>query len=161
MLVHDRGTYRCEKWRDDEVIVSLAVSGPPAATSCSPPAGKDWMVRRTDPRAAGLDADAGPGPPDARHAGRRGSPATAPPGGTSCAGTASGRWRTSPAGGCGCSPRPTRRSPAAYPWLRAMAEALAPTEAVLDGVLVRIDGAGRVRPVRPATGSRVPPAPST
>ena len=43
-----------------------------------------------------------------------------------------------------------------YPWLRAMAEALAPTEAVLDGVLVRIDGAGRVRPVRPATGSRVP-----
>jgi bifunctional non-homologous end joining protein LigD len=33
-----------------------------------------------------------------------------------------------------------------YPWLRALAEELAPTEAVLDGVLVRIDGAGRVRP---------------
>ena len=34
----------------------------------------------------------------------------------------------------------------AYPWLRAMAEELAPTEAVLDGVLVRIDPAGRVKP---------------
>lgn len=34
----------------------------------------------------------------------------------------------------------------AYPWARAMAEALAPAEAVLDGVLVRIDPAGRVRP---------------
>lgn len=43
-----------------------------------------------------------------------------------------------------------------YPWLRAMAEALAPTEAVLDGVLVRIDGSGRVRPARPASGGRVP-----
>jgi bifunctional non-homologous end joining protein LigD len=34
----------------------------------------------------------------------------------------------------------------AYPWLREMAEALAPTEAVLDGVLVRIDTQGRIRP---------------
>ncbi|GAB3849699.1 hypothetical protein GCM10029963_34640 [Micromonospora andamanensis] len=33
-----------------------------------------------------------------------------------------------------------------YPWLRPMAEALAPTEVVLDGVLVRIDRAGQVRP---------------
>lgn len=43
-----------------------------------------------------------------------------------------------------------------YAWLRDLAEAMAPTEAVLDGVLVRIDGAGRVRPAPATSGSRVP-----
>ncbi|MEO3777165.1 DNA polymerase ligase N-terminal domain-containing protein [Micromonospora sp. B11E3] len=42
----------------------------------------------------------------------------------------------------------------AYPWLRELAEELAPTEAVLDGVLVDIDRRGRVRPARPGTGAR-------
>jgi bifunctional non-homologous end joining protein LigD len=46
----------------------------------------------------------------------------------------------------------------AYPWLRDLAEELAPTEAVLDGVLVDIDRAGRVRPAPPVSGSRRDPA---
>ncbi len=36
-----------------------------------------------------------------------------------------------------------------YPMLRGLAEALAPTECILDGVIVAFDTAGRVRPPGP------------
>lgn len=155
MLIHDRGTYRCEKWRDDEVIVTLAGDRTAGRYVLFATGGRDWMVRRTDAAPPGWT----PMPDLVRpmHA----TPAARLPrdraawgyelrwdGVRAMAYVSGGRLRL--------LSETDEEITGGYPWLRAMAEALAPTEAVLDGVLVRIDGAGRVRPVRQSTGSRVP-----
>ncbi|MEH1027173.1 DNA polymerase ligase N-terminal domain-containing protein [Micromonospora profundi] len=156
MVIHDRGTYRREKWRDDEVIVTLAGDRTSGRYVLFATGGKDWMVRRTDPAPSGWTSM-----PDLvrpMHA----TPATRLPrdrgdwgyelrwdGVRAMAYVSGGRLRL--------LSETDEDITGGYPWLRAMAEALAPTEAVFDGVLVRIDGTGRVRPARPASGSRVPP----
>ncbi|MFF4876268.1 DNA polymerase ligase N-terminal domain-containing protein [Micromonospora sp. NPDC000668] len=155
MVIHDRGTYHCEKWRDDEVIVTLSGERTAGRYALFATGGRDWMVRRTDPAppgwtpmpelvrpmhptpAAGLPRDGAAWGYELRWDGVR-----------AMAYVSGGRLRL--------LSETDEEITAGYPWLRALAEALAPTEAVLDGVLVRIDGAGRVRPARPASGGRVP-----
>ncbi|TDC30359.1 DNA polymerase ligase N-terminal domain-containing protein [Micromonospora sp. KC213] len=150
MTIHDRGTYRCEKWRDDEVVVVLdgeRTNGRYVLFATGGRDGRDWMVRRTDPpppgwspmpelvrpmhptRAARLPRDADAWGYELRWDGVR-----------AMAYVSGGRLRL--------LSETDEEVTGAYPWLRGMAEALAPTEAVLDGVLVRIDTRGRVRPVR-------------
>jgi bifunctional non-homologous end joining protein LigD len=159
MIIHDSGTYECEKWRDDEVVVVLdgrRTSGRYVLFATGGSEGRDWMVRRTDPappgwvgmpelvrpmrptRAARLPADAAEWGYEPRWDGVR-----------AVAYVSGGRLRLLSDADAEIT--------AGYPWLRELAEELAPTEAVLDGVLVDIDRRGRVRPARPTTGARGDP----
>ncbi|SCE68790.1 bifunctional non-homologous end joining protein LigD [Micromonospora mirobrigensis] len=155
MTVHDTGTYRTEKWRDDEVIVVLAGDRTRGRYALFATGGRDWMIRRTDPPPPGWTSM-----PE-RVAPMHATPARRLPtddaawgyelrwdGVRAVAHVSGGRLLLRSADGEDVTP--------AYPWLRELAEELAPVEAVLDGVLVRIDAAGRVRPAgggRPARGS--------
>ncbi|SCL19613.1 DNA polymerase ligase N-terminal domain-containing protein [Micromonospora inyonensis] len=163
MTIHDRGTYRCEKWRDDEVVVRLSGERTAGRYVLFATGGtdRDWMVRRTDPAPEGwvsmpdriapmrptaagqLPADGAAWGYELRWDGVR-----------ALAYVSGGRLRLLAPTDADGEPDVT----AAYPWLRDMAEALAPTEVVLDGILVDIDAAGRVRPPRPARAGRVDPA---
>ncbi|RKN49540.1 DNA polymerase ligase N-terminal domain-containing protein [Micromonospora endolithica] len=150
MVVHDRGTYRCEKWRADEVIVVLdgeRTSGRYVLFAAGGRDGRDWLVRRTDPPSPGWTSM--PELVRPMHP----TPAAALPkdqdrwgyelrwdGVRAVAYVSGGRLRL--------LSDTDEEITGAYPWLRDMAEALAPTEAVLDGVLVRIDRGGRVRGAR-------------
>ncbi|MDM4722683.1 DNA polymerase ligase N-terminal domain-containing protein [Micromonospora sp. WMMA1363] len=150
MTIHDRGTYRCEKWRDDEVIVTLdgeRTRGRYVLFAAGGRDGRDWMLRRTDPPPDGWEsmpelvrpmhptrARKLPGDPEAWGYELRWDGVRA------VAYVSGGRLRLLSS----TDEEITGR----YPWLRALAEALAPTEAVLDGILVRIDRAGRVRAAR-------------
>ncbi|MGC5020424.1 DNA polymerase ligase N-terminal domain-containing protein [Micromonospora sp. DT47] len=156
MTIHDRGTYRCEKWRADEVVVVLdgeRTDGRYVLFATGGKEGRDWMVRRTDPpppgwtsmpelippmrptRAARLPRDQADWGYELRWDGVR-----------AMAYVSGGRLRLLDAEGAEIT--------GAYPWLRELAEALAPTEAVLDGVLVRVDAAGRVHPARAGRATR-------
>ncbi|MEH0933692.1 DNA polymerase ligase N-terminal domain-containing protein [Micromonospora psammae] len=153
MTIHDRGTYQCEKWQDDEVVVVLAGERTRGRYVLFATGGRDWMVRRTDPPPPGWTSM-----PELL-APMRPTPAAKLPrdqaawgyelrwdGVRAMAYVSGGRLRLLDADGGEIT--------GAYPWLRELAETLAPVEAVLDGVLVRIDRAGRVRPAR---GGRAAP----
>ncbi|SCG43723.1 DNA polymerase ligase N-terminal domain-containing protein [Micromonospora halophytica] len=147
MTIHDRGAYRCEKWQDDEVVVVLdgeRTRGRYVLFAAGGRDGRDWMVRRTDPPPPGWTpmpelvrpmhpTPAGRLPRDADAWGYE----LCWDGVRAMAYVSGGRLRL--------RSETDEDVTGTYPWLRGMAEALAPTEAVLDGVLVRIDGAGRVR----------------
>ncbi|MFY1574700.1 DNA polymerase ligase N-terminal domain-containing protein [Verrucosispora sp. WMMD703] len=150
MLIHDRGTYRCEKWQDREVVVELRgkrTTGRYVLFATGGRDGRDWMVRRTDPAPPGWTAM-----PDLV-APMRPTPAGRLPTDQAAWGYEL-RWDGTRAVAYVSGGRLRLLSDAGeeitgkYPWLRPMAEALAPTEVVLDGVLVRIDSAGKVRPAR-------------
>ncbi|GLY21771.1 DNA polymerase ligase N-terminal domain-containing protein [Micromonospora sp. NBRC 101691] len=162
MTIHDRGTYRCEKWRDDEVVVRLSGERTTGRYVLFATGGtdRDWMVRRTDPAPPGWASM-----PERIAPMRPTAAAELPPDGDAwgyelrwdgvraLAYVSGGRLRLA---------TPTEQDgerdvTAAYPWLRDMAEALAPTEVVLDGILVDIDAAGRVRPPRPPRAGRTDP----
>ncbi|RZU73722.1 bifunctional non-homologous end joining protein LigD [Micromonospora kangleipakensis] len=145
MTIHDTGTYRAEKWRDDEVIVVLDGKRTKGRYVLFATGGRDWMVRRTDPPPPGWTS--GPElvrPMHPTKAGRLPKDESAWgyelrwDGVRAMAYVSGGRLRL--------LAETDEEITGTYPWLRALAEELAPTEAVLDGVLVRIDGAGRVRP---------------
>ncbi|TCB90961.1 ATP-dependent DNA ligase [Micromonospora zingiberis] len=155
MVIHDRGSYHCEKWQDREVVVELhgdRTSGRYVLFATGGRDGRDWMVRRTDPAPPGWTSMPEPVAP------MRPTPAARLPadqagwgyelrwdGVRALAYVAGGRLRLCSDTGADIT--------AEYAWLRAMAETLAPTEAVLDGILVRIDRAGRVRPARGGRGT--------
>lgn len=150
MTIHDRGTYRCEKWRDDEVVVTLhgeRTSGRYVLFATGGRDGRDWMVRRTDPPPEGWTSMPELVRPMHPTAARALPPDTEQwgyelrwDGVRAVAYVSGGRLRLRSA--------TDEDITGTYPWLRDLAEALAPTEAVLDGILVRIDRAGRVRPAR-------------
>jgi bifunctional non-homologous end joining protein LigD len=144
MTIYDRGRYATEKWRDDEVIVVLdgqRVSGRYVLFQIH---GKDWMIHRMDGPPPGWTA-----PPELVLPMRPTRAATLPadddawgyeldwPGTRAIGYVNGGRLRLTVGEGGATS---------AYPKVRALAERLAPTECVLDGVLVDIDPAGRVGP---------------
>src|SRR5262249_47981547 len=142
-----------EKWRDDEVIVVLRGSRVTGRYVLFRTGGADWMVRRMDPPpprwtpmpdlvrpmhpvpAARLPADE-----DARAYEMRWD-------GVRAVGYASGGRLRLLSGD-------DAEITASYPRLRELAEALAPTEAVLDGELVAFDDSGRIRPAPAPTGGR-------
>jgi bifunctional non-homologous end joining protein LigD len=144
MTIYDKGSYTTEKWRDREVIVTLRgerVSGKYVLFQTH---GKDWMIHRMDPpppgwtpmpelilpmqptRAKGLpeDDDAWGYELDW-------------PGVRAIAYVEGGRLTLS---------EDTAEVTDRYPKLRAMAEALAPVECVLDGVIAGFDKARKVVP---------------
>ncbi|WP_076470567.1 DNA polymerase ligase N-terminal domain-containing protein [Micromonospora avicenniae] len=157
MTIHDRGTYRREKWRDDEVIVALdgeRTSGRYVLFATGGKDGRDWMVRRMDPAPEGwtsMPELVRPMHPTAATRLPRDQTAWGYElrwdGTRAIAYVSGGRLRL--------LSETDEEITGGYSWLRDLAEAMAPTEAVLDGLLVRIDG-GRVRPAPPTSGSRVP-----
>jgi bifunctional non-homologous end joining protein LigD len=146
MKIHDRGTYSAEKWRDDEVIFTL--DGPRSAGRyvLFQTRGKDWMIHRMDgppPGWSPMPEDVAPMVPT--KAARLPADDAAFgyeldwPGTRALAAVSGGRLvllvdGTDVVDG--------------YPELRAMAEALAPTECLLDGVVVGFGTDGRVGPPR-------------
>jgi bifunctional non-homologous end joining protein LigD len=150
MTIYDRGTYTTEKWRDREVIVVLRGERVSGRYVLFQTHGKDWMVHRMDPppagwtpvpelvlpmqptRAAKLPED------DDAWGYELGWPGT-----RAIAEVSGGRLRLMEG---------EKEITDGYPQVRAMAEALAPTECLLDGVIVGFDAAGRVGAPRPADG---------
>jgi bifunctional non-homologous end joining protein LigD len=53
--IWDRGTYECEKWRDDEVMVVLRGERAEGRFVLFPTRGKNWMIHRMDPAPAGFE----------------------------------------------------------------------------------------------------------
>jgi bifunctional non-homologous end joining protein LigD len=141
MLIYDRGWYETEKWRDREVIVVFhghRVTGRYALFRTS---GKDWMIHRMDPPEPGWTPMPDRVPPMTATAASR-LPAGAGwgfemtwPGVRAAAHIAGGQLRLL-AGEAEVG--------SSYPELRPLADSLAPTECVLDGVVVAFDPAGRL-----------------
>ncbi len=132
MKIHDRGTYVADKWRPDEIGVTftgLRTSGRYVFFQTD---GRDWMVRRMDPPPPGWE----PLPQTLEP--MLATPAARLPaddeswgyeldwrGLRSIAWVSGGRLRV---------------DTGSFPELRGFAEALAPTEVVLDGEVVAFDG---------------------
>ncbi len=140
--VWDRGTYETEEWTDGKVKVVLRGSRVEGRYVLFRTGGSNWMMHRMSPPPAGyLPLPARVGPMVATAA--RAVPED------------DERWAYEMAwGGVRAEVhveggRPTAWSrdgidiTATYPELRAMAESMGATQAVLDGVLVALDAAGR------------------
>jgi bifunctional non-homologous end joining protein LigD len=143
MTIYDKGTYETEKWRDNEVIVVLHGDRVSGRYVLFRTAGRDWMVHRMDPlpdgwtpmpedlrpmlptRAARLPADDAAWGYELRWAGER-----------MLGYVSGGRLELRAEDGA--------QRTGGYPELRELAETLAPTECVLDGVVVAFDADGRV-----------------
>jgi bifunctional non-homologous end joining protein LigD len=143
MYIYDRGTYETEKWRDREVIVTLHGSKVEGRYALYQTHGKDWMIHRMDPPPAGWTPMPESTPP------MRPRPAQSLPSADDAWGYEMAwdgrRALVSISGGRpqafdGDGADVTR----AYPELRELAESLAPTECLLDGVLVALDANGRI-----------------
>ncbi len=145
MTIYDRGTYRTEKWRDNEVIVVLSGQRVSGRYALFRTGGRDWMVHRMDPPPDGWT----PAPEDLRP--MRATRAARLPADDDAWGyelrwdgqrmlgyVSGGRLELRDAEG-------TDRT-GGYPELRELAEALAPTECVLDGVVVAFDSDGHISP---------------
>jgi bifunctional non-homologous end joining protein LigD len=143
MIIYDRGTYVTEKWRDNEVIVVLRgdrVSGRYALFHTS---NRDWMIHRMDPPEPGWTAM----PESIRP--MLATPARRLPdddeawgyeliwdGLRAVAQVSGGQLRLVSGD--------DREITTTYPEVRGLAEALAPIDCVLDGVIVSFDSAGHV-----------------
>jgi bifunctional non-homologous end joining protein LigD len=125
MLVHDTGTYETEKWRDREVMIVLHGSKVSGRYVLFQTHGKDWMIHRMDPPPAGwtpMPADVTPA--SASTAKRLPAKDDEWAFELEWPGT---RWLAAVSGG---------RAEFEVPELRGLGAALAPTECLLDGVIV-------------------------
>jgi bifunctional non-homologous end joining protein LigD len=146
MTIYDKGTYVTEKWRDREVIVVLdgaKVSGRYVLfrTGASRSSREDWMIHRMDPSPPGwTPMPEGLLPMRAAEAARLPS---------------AGDWAyevcwtglralVAVSGGRPVVTADGADVTAAFPETRALAESLAPTECLLDGVFVAFDTSGRI-----------------
>jgi bifunctional non-homologous end joining protein LigD len=143
MLIYDRGRYATEKWRDDEVIVVFDGTRVRGRYVLFHTSGKDWMIHRMDPPEPSWT----PMPEDIE-------PMLATPRAKLPAGAADWAYELAWVGrravGYVSGGRlrlvgvPGGDLTSGYPELRGLGDALAPTECVLDGVLVAFDSAGKV-----------------
>jgi bifunctional non-homologous end joining protein LigD len=125
MFVYDRGTYDTEKWRDSEVLIVLhgeRVSGRYVLFQTS---GKDWMIHRMEPPEPGW----APMPSGVR-------PMLSTAGKRLPANDAEWAFELAWAGERRLAPVSGGRAELPFRELRALGPALAPTECLLDGVVV-------------------------
>jgi bifunctional non-homologous end joining protein LigD len=130
--IYDRGTYVTEKWRDDEVIVTFSGGRVTGRYVLFRTRGKDWMIHRMDPLPPGW----APMPTQIR-------PMVA----TSAARLPSDQdawayelaWDGVRALAVVDGGRLQLTPEHPFPELRALGESLAPTECLLDGVVVAFD----------------------
>ncbi|MEV4622659.1 DNA polymerase ligase N-terminal domain-containing protein [Asanoa sp. NPDC049573] len=163
MSVFDTGTYETEKWRPDEVMVTLhgdRIEGRYVLfRTARPEPGKreEWMIRRMSPPADGWEPL-----PDLIRPSRPTPVDTLPEPDDEWAFEM--RWEGTRAVAYVSGGRVRLMSMSdqditgGYPAVRDIGAALAPTEAVLDGEVVAFDRQGRVRPAPTTTaGRRLPP----
>ena len=141
VTIWDKGTYECEKWRPDEVMVVLHGKRVEGRYVLFPTGGRNWMIHRMDPPAEGFE----PLP-------RQLSPMLATPGPLPDNGDEwafefkwdgirvmlwidGGRPRAVSRGG--------REITVAFPELRELAAAVGSDQVLLDGELVALDASGR------------------
>lgn len=142
MLIFDRGTYTCEKWRDDEVMVVLSGERVSGRYVLFRTRGKDWMVRRMDPPPPGWSPQ-----PELVRPMLAGNATRLPADDESWAYEM--RWRGARAvayvsgGRLRLVDADDEEITRDWPQLRAFAEGLAPTEAVFDGVVTTLRAPGR------------------
>jgi bifunctional non-homologous end joining protein LigD len=142
MTIWDRGTYECEKFRDDEVIVTLRGERVEGRYALFHTRGKDWMIHRMDPPA---DPGAEPMPEEiAPMLARNGDLPRDDEsygyeikwdGVRAVAHVDAGHVTLTGRNGTDFTPR--------YPEVRAMADALGSRRLVLDGEIVAFDSEGR------------------
>jgi bifunctional non-homologous end joining protein LigD len=138
MEIYDRGTYATEKWQDDKVIVVLDGSRVSGRYALYRTSGKDWMIHRMDPRDPSWE-------PRPRHV-RPMEPVTGRTLPSSADWAYELKWSGERALGSVYGGRLLLTSTsddditAGYREVRPLAEALAPTECLLDGILVMLDG---------------------
>jgi bifunctional non-homologous end joining protein LigD len=136
MLVYDTGTYDTEKWRDDEVLIVLHGSRVSGRYVLFQTSGKDWMMHRMEPPPPGWEPMPSDVSPMRAYRAKR-LPANDAdwafelewPGERSLAAVSGGRLEISPS----------------RPELRPLGSALAPTECLIDGVVVSFGPDGAVR----------------
>jgi bifunctional non-homologous end joining protein LigD len=163
MVVYDTGTYETEKWKSDEVMVTLhgdKVSGRYVlfrTSKADAPGREEWMVRRMDPPTEGWT----PMPSVVRP--MRPTPAKSLPDDDADWGYEM-RWDGVRAVGYVWGGRLKLMSPSdqditsQYGDVRGVGDALAPTEAVVDGEVVAFDvRTGQVRPAPATVSGRRPP----
>jgi bifunctional non-homologous end joining protein LigD len=141
MKIWDRGTYECEKWRDDEVIVTFDGERVKGRYVLFHTRGKDWMIHRMDP----------PAHPERVPMPERLKPMLAKTGKL----PSGDRWGFeikwdgiralvySQPGTFRIESRNLRDLTAQYPELRRLGRALGSHEAILDGEIVALDEKGR------------------
>ena len=141
MKIWDHGTYECEKWRDDEVIVRFDGERVQGRYVLFHTRGKDWMIHRMDP----------PAHPDRVPMPERLKPMLARTGPL----PAGDKWGFeikwdgiralvySQPGSLRIESRNLRDLTAQYPELRRLGRALGSHEAILDGEIVALDAQGR------------------
>jgi len=161
MTIFDHGTYDTDKWRDDEIGVTFHGERAGGRYIFFQTGGADWMVRRMDPPEPGwepMPEQVAPMPATTARA----LPADDTDWGFEMdwgglrviAYVSGGRVRLAGADGADLT--------SWFPEIRALGPALAPTEAVLDGEIVAVDGrrpapgllAKRARPPRDAAAAR-------
>jgi bifunctional non-homologous end joining protein LigD len=138
MLIHDRGTYDTDKWRDDEIGVTFHGDRTSGRYVFFQTDGRDWMVRRMDPPEPGWESM-----PEAVEPMLATAAAGLPPDDPDWGYEMSWGGRRTLAYVSGGRVRLTSGSDDVtswYPELRPLGEALAPIEAVLDGEIVAFDG---------------------
>jgi bifunctional non-homologous end joining protein LigD len=149
MHLFDRGRYETEKWRDDEVIVVLHGERVAGRFVLFHTRGKDWMIHRMDPPEPGWTPMPERIPPMLATPAARLPAEDAAwgyelrwPGVRAAAHIDGAQLRLLTSDGTDLA--------GTYPSLRGIAEELAPTECVLDGVIVALgpDGGLRTEPLR-------------
>ncbi len=138
--IWDRGTYECEKWRDDEVIVVLHGERVEGRYVLFQTHGKSWMIHRMDPAPEGFE----PLPATL-------SPMLAVPGDLPAGGGWAFEFKWDGIRVLlwidGGRPRAVSRGgkdvTGAFPELRHLAEAVGSNQVILDGELVALGEDGR------------------
>ncbi len=142
VAIWDHGTYECEKWRDDEVIVVLDGTRAMGRYALFATKGKQWMIHRMDPAPAGYQplpetlapmlATPGHAAHERRGLGLRVQMGRDP-----------GDPRRRRWAGPGAQSRNGRDITGSYPELRALGEAVGADQLLLDSELVVVDEGGR------------------
>jgi bifunctional non-homologous end joining protein LigD len=140
VYLFDRGRYATEKWRDDEVVVVFDGTRVRGRYVLFQTNGKNWMIHRMDPPEPSWTPMPDPVPMAARPAerlpaGRGWGYELEWPGRRAIGSVSGGRLRLV-AG--------KKDITSEYPEVRPLGDRLAPTECVLDGVLVAFDANGQV-----------------
>ena len=141
MKIWDRGTYECEKWRDDEVIVRFDGERVRGRYVLFHTRGKDWMIHRMDPPA---HPDRVPMPERLKPMlARTGPLPTGDKWGYEIKWDGIRALVYSQPGTLRIESRNLRDLTAQYPELRRLGRALGSHEAILDGEIVALDADGR------------------
>ena len=141
MAIWDHGTYQCEKWREDEVIVVLDGERSKGRYVLFRTKGKQWMIHRMDPAPPGYEPLPETLAPMLATAGEL--PATEEGWAFEFKWDGIRAILASDGGRVRATSRNGRDITASYPELRELGEAIGAEQVLLDSELVVVDDGGR------------------